>query len=331
MPSNKFAMIRYRVIDELLTNKYKKYPGIQDIIEKCSDILGIKVSKSTIEKDIFAMRNDEGLNYFAPIEYDARFRGYFYTDPDFSIRSLPLKTEEIEAIRFASDILMQLANTPLFRHYAEVINTLALSDLHEKEQSWPIIQFEHNPTATGTQWLGTLYEAIRTRKKVILTYHSFEHSGAAEVEVSPFLLKSYRLRWYLIGKNEVRNQVRIYGLDRVENLTVSEKTFQHPAGFNPDDYFKYSFGISVLDNPSPEKVVLQISKELAPYLKSQPLHHSQVIKQDDDSGLTLELTVWLTRELMMALLGYGPDVKILEPESLRKEIADLHGKAGGNG
>ncbi|NUQ82482.1 MAG: WYL domain-containing protein [Bacteroidetes bacterium] len=328
MPSNKFAIIRYRIIDDLLTNKYKKYPGIDDIIAKCLEVMGIPVSKSTVEKDLNAMRFDEALGYRAPIAWHATEKGYYYTDPEYSIRSLPLQNDELEAIKFASDILSQLASTPLFRHYADIINTLALAGLDKATDEWPVIQFEHNPVASGTEWLEPLYRAIKERKQITLGYHSFDYESGVSLMVEPYLLKSYRLRWYLIARNVERKKVRIYGLDRIVRVDLTSQTFELPTDFRPADYFRYAFGISVLDD-EPVEIEFQASPDLTPYLISQPLHHSQIqLPEKNNDWTTFRLKVWPTRELLMSLMGFGTDIRIVAPESIREAIRNSHEQAG---
>jgi hypothetical protein len=54
MPKNKSAVIRHRIIDQMLTNKRRPYPTLEQLAAKCSAILGSDVSTSTIEKDIRA-------------------------------------------------------------------------------------------------------------------------------------------------------------------------------------------------------------------------------------------------------------------------------------
>ena len=61
MPHIKNALIRYRIIDKCLRNKYKPYPSKQDLREACEESLfgsidGAHICDSTIEKDMFAMK-----------------------------------------------------------------------------------------------------------------------------------------------------------------------------------------------------------------------------------------------------------------------------------
>ena len=64
-------------------------------------------------------------------------------------------------------------------------------------------------------------------------------------------------------------------------------------------------------------------KKIAKYLESQPLHHSQVFEKLTPEGNHIFSFFLLpTYELKMQLLGFGKDVKILEPKDLQNEIIE---------
>ncbi len=105
MGFSKEAYIRYNIIDSSITNKYLPYPSMSELIDKCENILGKTFSKSTIQKDIKAMKEDEALGFFAPIKYSKESNGYYYTDSKYTIKAIQLNTEELTAIEAVSDIL----------------------------------------------------------------------------------------------------------------------------------------------------------------------------------------------------------------------------------
>ena len=79
MPHIKNALIRYRIIDRMLRNKYKTFPSKADLREACEEALygesyGDNICDSTIEKDMFAMKMDHD----APIKYSKSNAGYYY-------------------------------------------------------------------------------------------------------------------------------------------------------------------------------------------------------------------------------------------------------------
>ena len=119
MPHIKNALIRYRIIDRMLRNKYKTYPSKADLREACEEALygesyGDNICYSTIEKDMFAMKMDHD----APIKYSKSNAGYYYLDPDFSINDIPLSEDELSSIRFAVNTLQQFREVPFFSNLA---------------------------------------------------------------------------------------------------------------------------------------------------------------------------------------------------------------------
>jgi predicted DNA-binding transcriptional regulator YafY len=67
--------------------------------------------------------------------------------------------------------------------------------------------------------------------------------------------------------------------------------------------------------------VFECNEILSKYLTSQPIHSSQRIKSGKDKTL-VELKVIITYELIEMLLGFGEDVKVLQPVSLRNDLID---------
>ncbi len=108
MPVNKNALLRYKIIDRCLRNRYRRWT-IEDLVDAVSDALyemeGISkgVSIRTVQSDIQIMRSDK-LGYNAPIEvYDQKY--YRYADPNYSITELPLTVEDFKLIAKAVEML----------------------------------------------------------------------------------------------------------------------------------------------------------------------------------------------------------------------------------
>ena len=68
--------------------------------------------------------------------------------------------------------------------------------------------------------------------------------------------------------------------------------------------------------------MVTFDKEQAPYILAQPLHHSQVVLSESAKGVTIQLTVYVTAELIMSLLSYGAGVVVKEPLALRKTMQE---------
>ncbi|MFM2227602.1 MAG: hypothetical protein RL664_945 [Bacteroidota bacterium] len=199
MPANKYALLRYRIIDRCLTNKGKPFPSREDLRKACADALygsgADQISLSTIDKDIWAMKNESELGYYAPIEYNRTHKGYFYTEDDYSINELSLVDEDIEAIRFAAAILNQFRHVPLLSQYEsavdKIIQRVNLNSSIEEEKHKALIQFETSTVSQGNEFLGPLLEAAKSKIACTLFYQSFKENEVKQYSIHPLLLKEY--------------------------------------------------------------------------------------------------------------------------------------------
>lgn len=338
MPANKYALIRYRTIDRCLTNSGAPFPTKEELRSACEEALygseGDRISISTIEKDLNAMRNDGALGYYAPIAYHRDERGYFYEDVDFSIDNLQLNPEELESIRFAARTLVQFKNVPVFSQFGQAIgkidDRLRMAPNLDTKNLDAVVQFESAPASRGSEHLMPILQSIQTKKVLEMEYRKFQSVQGAQVKFHPYLLKEYRNRWYVIGWNPERNAYRTYGLDRIQNLNESD-SFQVRDDFSPEDFFLHSFGISKIAE-EPCAVQIRCSQLEYEYLAAQPVHSSQKLKALEDGYYELHLHVLLTFELIQFLLGLGPAVEVIAPMELRRlmhrnlsETLDLYG------
>jgi predicted DNA-binding transcriptional regulator YafY len=137
--------------------------------------------------------------------------------------------------------------------------------------------------------------------------------------VYPLALKEARFRWYLIAQDSKDGAIKSFGLDRISRLEISARHFEYPSTFDAEEKFKHTFGI-ISGEEAPEKIQLWLTREQGNYIKSLPLHHSQKIISETNTEVVLELYVCPTHDFMMELLSMGANVKVLEPESLKKKI-----------
>lgn len=323
MPANKYALLRYRIIDRCLTNKGKLYPTREDLRQACEEALfgsgGDAISLSTIDKDIWAMKNEGELGYYAPIKYSKQFGGYFYEEEGYTIAELSLGDEDLEAIRFATATLEQFKSIPIFRQYEsaieKIINRVNISPNPDDASLAKFIQFERSTVSLGNEYLAPLLDYIKTKKAIRIHYRKFTDDVLNVYELHPYLLKEYHNRWYLIAYNVERKGMRTYGLERIEKLETGEKRFQVDETFNPDLFFKHSLGITERSE-KPENIVLRFDASTGKYLVTQPIHASQIVLKKDKLHITIGLNVLITTELINLILSYGHQVCVIKPKKL---------------
>ena len=106
MGISKSAFSRYRIIDKMLKNKFRPYPNLEDIQNACAEQLDFCPSLDTLEKDIRNMKQFDVLD--APIVYCRKNKGYYYSNPNFSINTIPLTDDDILTIKESLDLIKNL-------------------------------------------------------------------------------------------------------------------------------------------------------------------------------------------------------------------------------
>ncbi len=327
MSLHKYALIRYRVIDNLIKNKYHPYPSVEKLRSKCEESLfgsdyGDNISKSTIEKDLRAMREDMELGFEAPIKYSRAHKGYFYTDENYTIQNIPLNSDDVDAIKLAANTLFNFRESPLFSQFRfaieKIFDRLNISEEVQDGRLDNFVQFDSYPEYPGNEHLAPIYESITDRKIIQISYQRFNSQEKSIRNFHPYLLKEFQYRWYVIGYSIDKGKIITYALDRIVNIESSDETFEIQSDFNADNFFKYSFGITEsLENPS--EIILKFDSNQKGYLETKPLHSSQVIVEKKNE-LTVTLTLVPSYELYEKILSYGDRVEVISPTSFRNEV-----------
>ncbi|QJD95747.1 WYL domain-containing protein [Mucilaginibacter robiniae] len=334
MPVNRNALIRYRTIDNCLRNRYKKWT-LEDLIDACSDALyefqGIDkgVSRRTVQADIKTMRSNK-LGYEAPIiVVDKRY--YTYSDKNYSITNIPLNHQDMQVLTEVSDLLKQFKGFNHFADLNEMVSKLEDKIYTQKNQTQPVIDFEKNENLKGLEWIETIRKAIVAKKTMCVTYQSFKAREANTFCFSPYLLKEYRNRWFVLGVSHARySPLLTLALDRIQTLEEHADAYRENTIIDLSTYYNNCIGVTKSPNQKDSQVVFWIDKESAPYVITKPLHHTQQILSEEPDDKILSIRVILNFELERELLGFGAKIKVLGPKILVKQIKQNLAKALNN-
>lgn len=174
---------------------------------------------------------------------------------------------------------------------------------------------------SARDFLPTVLSALRTRTSIRFDYHNYMRSRpTGGVVLEPYLARAFKQRWYVLGRNVKENRIKTYALDRMKNVTDTGDVFTEPDTFNPEEYFRHSFGI-VVNESQPRDIVLRTNHHIAKYLYALPLHHSQQISVHDDYCL-FRYRMRITDDLVQEILSQGSGMVVEEPRELRLRIRD---------
>ncbi len=124
---------------------------------------------------------------------------------------------------------------------------------------------------------------------------------------------------YLVGWDETRAAIRTFKIERMLDVSIT------PEGFPPPDedvvagMFERAWDI--IADQEPIDVVLRFSPAVASRVREARWHPSERVDPTADGGLTWRATVAGPIEIRLWILSWGADVEVLEPASLRDDVA----------
>ncbi len=250
---------------------------------------------------------------------------YRYANEKFSFQKQDLDPETLASINVAAAILKHIPGIDLHNDLKDVYQKL-ISYSDEAPEDRPYIMFDLRDGSVGLEHLPLILDAIRLKGVVSFDYQTFTSETLQNINVHPYLLKEYKSRWYLIGMNHEDKQIQHYGLDRIKSKKIkweNKITFEIDDTFNPVEYFKYIIGVRIVKGAMPERVILRYFGTRAKYVETTPLHSSQHLEAETLNSKTYSYQLIPNYELKSWILGYGAEIEVLEPKSLRDNINDL--------
>lgn len=195
-----------------------------------------------------------------------------------------------------------------------LLNAMAVHSMLDQAQDInDCILYEDIPE--GSQYLSLIVDAIKQRTQLHFTYHSFNRQEQYELTLSPYCLKVFKQRWYVAGCPSTHpTEIRIYALDRVQNMRPIDISFVYPKNFSAKSFFAPYYG--VFRNVEPTKVIIEATPKSAQYLKLLPLHPSQKELQQYNGNTFFEYYIAPTFDFIQELRTHGTDIRVREPKAL---------------
>ncbi|MEP7269405.1 MAG: WYL domain-containing protein, partial [Saprospiraceae bacterium] len=109
-------------------------------------------------------------------------------------------------------------------------------------------------------------------------------------------------------------------LDRITTIQESKKKYLHNETIDFNEYFEDIIGVTLSNEGKIQNIVLQVSNELLPYIKTKPMHGSQKMKEQGSSHTLISLDLIPNYELESLILSYGEGMEVIEPKSLREKV-----------
>ena len=321
MPRTKNALVRQRVIDRCLGSP-KNY-SIKGLMEACNRELesigeNTVTAMNTIRDDIEQiMTNYPDANVIA--QRVGRNIYYSYEDKSYSIFNIPFNDDEVAQLTQTLSILARFEGMPQFEWMDDFVNRFK-SSLKLTTSNEPIVGFDENIDLKGRNFFATLFSAISNKQVLEISYKNFKHGIEQKYIVHPYYLKQFNGRWFLMGHSDNIGKLSVFAFDRIVSTKSDNRDYIPNTTYNFNEYFDDMIGVTKPNEASLEIVKLWISAQRWPYVETKPLHGSQRVVSKDEYGVTIQIEVYLNRELEQLVLSFGKDIKVLSPRILQEKI-----------
>lgn len=311
-------------LDRLI--RAEEYPNCTSFARHWARKIGSDIlpDRKTIFRDIDWLRDMLG----APIEWNAREKGYHYTAPSWTMPLLRLAEGELVALLLARQMGKVYRNTPMAKQldslFKKIAATLPQPAMIDPLHFGSLFSFHARPAReVSPEIWRAIFSAIRGSRVLRIAYRGRMHPDAEWREVEPVHLANVDDDWYLLAHCRRRDDWRHFALSRMEQATTRETRFTPRTDFDPDAYFANRFGKFVA--PKQEKTLLvrlRFAPRAAAAVRERIWHPKQKIQERADGSLILTLPIPSLAEARRFCFGWGSAAEVLAPQSLRRQMAE---------
>jgi predicted DNA-binding transcriptional regulator YafY len=307
---------RFYKIDQMLGG------GLSVSFVKLQEALGI--SRAQVKRDLAYMR--ERLN--APIEYDRDTNGYRFgkplAGPRYGLPGLWFSAAEIHALLTMQHLLENLQPGLLAPHVKPLLARFAAilgSGDHSQEEVARRVRVLHMAARElKHEGFAVVATATLNRRRLKIRHYNRMEDQETERVISPQRLVHYRDNWYVDAWCHMRNGLRSFAVDAIRAAEPVDERAKDVPKAELDEYLKGGYGI--FGGAKVTWAKLRFSPLAARWVATQQWHSKQKGEIGKDGSYLLALPYSNDRELVMDILKFGPDVEVLEPDSLRKHVRE---------
>jgi proteasome accessory factor B len=280
------------------------------------------VTKRTIQRDLNVLQT-AGL----PVISEARngtIRWRFMEG--FVIRSsISFTLPEMLALYFSRGLCKPLQGTPVYESLQSAFNKIGgtipaqgLKFLKSIDEGISVASFGWKDYSRSKEILHQLTKSLFHHLTAELTYTASGHDTPLTRKVDSYRLWYVNYGLYLVGFDYLKHDVRVFAVERISAITLTNRRFEVPADFVFEEFTKTAFQMMWGE---PRTVRIRFSPDQAPFIAERTWHTSQKIIREPCGSIILEISVGNLWEVKRWLIGWGSAAQVLEPKELADDIA----------
>lgn len=240
------------------------------------------------------------------------------------IPTLGFSPTELMSLVFSRNLLKPLDGTEIQASLSSALNKAAaalppqsLEYVQKLEKVFSIGLGPHKSYRDYRHIIDRISEAIARSRTAQIRYFSASRNKTTRREVDPYRLWYAAGGLYLIAHCHVRRDVRMFAVERIRSITLTDHPYQLALGFDIEAYVRDAL---IVMRGRRIEVELLFSKQAAAWVRDWVWHDSQDLIPLKDGRLRMILLVADTNELVGWILSFGSQVQVARPESLREKV-----------
>lgn len=240
--------------------------------------------------------------------------------------ALTFSPTELMALTFSRNLLKPLEGTQIHASLESALTKAAaalpppgLAYVRQMQDFFSVRLGPHKAYRQHRETIDRLTRAIAETRTVQMRYYSASRNATTRREVDPYRLWYAAGALYLIAYCHRRRDVRMFAVDRIRSLTITDHPCQMPLGFDVEAYVRDAL---VVMRGEPIAVELHFDKATAAWAKDRLWHPSQRLTSLKGGRQRMTLQVADTRELVGWILSFGRGVRVINPPALRERVQE---------
>lgn len=284
--------------------------------QELSDIL--ETDLKTVYRDIESLRTAH-----IPIESKSGRYGGYFLPRDFYFKTPKLTADEVAALFLAGEILTKKNGFIFEKDFRSLLSKMAkgLSKKEIEASSGKIASISYEIEALKTKIMETNFyiieKAILDKKSLEVKYYTFSRNEIRQRVLDPYHLIYKSGAWYLIAYCHWRKDIKIFRVDRMDNVKPLNRKFKVREDFSLNEYLKNSWQIT---RGEEIEVKIRFFSPASKFVQEMEWLPTQKIQQEDNENIIFCAKVSGLLEIKQWVLGFGKYAEVIEPKTLRNEI-----------
>ncbi|HEX5165262.1 MAG TPA: transcriptional regulator [Thermomicrobiales bacterium] len=165
-------------------------------------------------------------------------------------------------------------------------------------------------------------QAISASHSLEIVYAAASANGEeTRRTIDPYAVFPYDRSWHVVGYCHLRDDVRVFKVDRIRAASQTGAAFERPADFDLEGFLSTGWGLMRGLELPVEEVVLRFRPPASRWVAEERWHESQQVIPLADGSVEFRVTIQVTPEFQRWVFRFGSTVDVIAPASLREWMA----------